>query len=397
MRLIAITPTYFYPGEAQAIADALTSGGFWRVHIRKPGSSAEEIMRLVEEIPAELRQRLTLHDHQALAARLEVGGVQLNGRCMAVPEGFTGIVSRGAHSPAEAVEAAKAADYVLLSPVAPSMSKPGYQPAYSFDKLAAGASEKIFALGGVTREMLPRIAGTGFGGAALLTDAWRRQIAPEHFALQLITHPTEALDVVEGARLALEGGCRWIQLRHKEADTETLLDEGSRIAALCRDYSATFIVDDHVELVEKLHADGVHLGQNDMPVADARRILGPTKIIGATANTFGTLLEAARAGADYAGVGPYRFTSTKKNLAPTLGLEGYDNIMGECRRNGIRIPVVAIGGIGPADIPAILRTGVSGVAISSTILGSPDPVATTREIINLINNNLHNPEQWKNL
>ena len=354
-------------------------------------------MRLVEERPAELRQRLTLHDHQARAARLEVGGVQLNGRCMAVPEGFTGIVSRGAHSPAEAVEAAKAADYVLLSPVAPSMSKPGYQPAYSFDELAAVASEKIFALGGVTREMLPRIAGTGFGGAALLTDAWRRQIAPEHFALQLITHPTEALDVVEGARLALEGGCRWIQLRHKEADTETLLDEGSRIAALCRDYSATFIVDDHVELVEKLHADGVHLGQNDMPVADARRILGPAKIIGATANTFGTLLEAARAGADYAGVGPYRFTSTKKNLAPTLGLEGYDNIMGECRRNGIRIPVVAIGGIGPADIPAILRTGVSGVAISSTILGSPDPVATTREIINLINNNLHNPEQWKNL
>ena len=397
MRLIAITPTYFYPGEAQAIADALTSGGFWRVHIRKPGSSAEEIMRLVEEIPAELRQRLTLHDHQALAARLEVGGVQLNGRCMAVTEGFTGIVSRGAHSPAEAVEAAKAADYVLLSPVAPSMSKPGYQPAYSFDELAAVASEKIFALGGVTREMLPRIAGTGFGGAALLTDAWRRQIAPEHFALQLITHPTEALDVVEGARLALEGGCRWIQLRHKEADTETLLDEGSRIAALCRDYSATFIVDDHVELVEKLHADGVHLGQNDMPVADARRILGPAKIIGATANTFGTLLEAARAGADYAGVGPYRFTSTKKNLAPTLGLVCYDNIMGECRRNGIRIPVVAIGGIGPADIPAILRTGVSGVAISSTILGSPDPVATTREIINLINNNLHNPEQWKNL
>lgn len=397
MRLIAITPTYFYPGEAQAIADALTSGGFWRVHIRKPGSSAEEIMRLVEEIPAELRQRLTLHDHQALAARLEVGGVQLNGRCMAVPEGFTGIVSRGAHSPAEAVEAAKAADYVLLSPVAPSMSKPGYQPAYSFDELAAVASEKIFALGGVTREMLPRIAGTGFGGAALLTDAWRRQIAPEHFALQLITHPTEALDVVEGARLALEGGCRWIQLRHKEADTETLLDEGSRIAALCRDYSATFIVDDHVELVEKLHADGVHLGQNDMPVADARRILGPAKIIGATANTFGTLLEAARAGAYYAGVGPYRFTSTKKNLAPTLGLEGYDNIMGECRRNGIRIPVVAIGGIVPADIPAILRIGVSGVAISSTILGSPDPAATTREIINLINNNLHNPEQWKNL
>lgn len=397
MKLIAITPTYFYPGEAQAIADALTAGGFWRVHIRKPGSSVEEIMRLVEEIPAEFRQRLTLHDHQELAARLSVGGVQLNGRCMAVPEGFTGMVSRGAHSPAEAVNAAKSADYVLLSPMAPSLSKPGYQPAYSFDELAAVASEKIFALGGVTRELLPRIEAAGFGGAALLTDAWRRPIAPEHFALQFITHPTETLDVAEGARLALEGGCRWIQLRHKDADTETLLDEGSRIAALCREFGATFIIDDHVELVDRLDADGVHLGQNDMPVADARRILGPRKIIGATANTFETLLEVARSGADYAGVGPFRFTSTKKNLAPTLGLGGYDNIMGECRRNGVRIPVVAIGGIVPADIPAILRTGVRGVAISSTILGSPDPAATTREIINLINNNLHNPEQWKNL
>ncbi len=388
MKLIAITPTYFYPDEAQAIADALTVGGFWRVHIRKPGSSVEEIMRLVEEIPAEFRQRLTLHDHQELAARLGVGGVQLNGRCMAVPEGFTGMVSRGAHSPAEAVEAVKTADYVLLSPMAPSLSKPGYQPAYSFDELAAVASEKIFALGGVTRELLPRIEAAGFGGAALLTDAWRRPIDPEHFALQFITHPTEALDVAEGARLALEGGCRWIQLRHKDAETATLLYEGSRIAALCRDYGATFIIDDHVELVDRLGADGVHLGQNDMPVADARRILGPAKIIGATANTFDTLLEAARAGADYAGVGPFRFTSTKKNLAPTLGLEGYDNIMEECSLNGVRIPVVAIGGIDTLDIPSLLRTGVEGVAISSTILGSADPVATTREIINLIQNNL---------
>lgn len=388
MKLIAITPTYFYPGEAQAIADALTAGVFWRVHIRKPGSSVEEIMRLVEEIPAEFRQRLTLHDHQELAARLGVGGVQLNGRCSAVPEGFTGMVSRGAHSPAEAVEAAKTADYVLLSPVAPSLSKPGYKPAYSFKEMAAVASEKVFVLGGVTREMLPRIEAAGFGGAALLTDAWRRPIDREHFSLQFITHPMAKRDVVEGARLALEGGCRWIQLRHKDADTETLLDEGSRIAALCREFGATFIVDDHVELVDRLGADGVHLGQNDMPVADARRILGPRKIIGATANTFDTLLEAARAGADYAGVGPFRFTSTKKNLAPTLGLEGYNNIMEECSLNVVRIPVVAIGGIDTFDITPILRTGVDGVAISSTILGSPDPSETTRKLIDLIQRNL---------
>lgn len=116
MKLIAITPTYIYPGEAQAIADALTAGGFWRVHIRKPGASAGEVARLIEEIPAEFRQRLTLHDHQEHATALGVGGVQLNGRCMAVPEGFMGMVSRGAHSPAEAVEAAKSADYSGAKP-----------------------------------------------------------------------------------------------------------------------------------------------------------------------------------------------------------------------------------------------------------------------------------------
>ena len=104
--------------------------------------------------------------------------------------------------------------------------------------------------------------------------------------LQFITHYTDTYSYYDSARMALEGGCRWIQLRMKDASSEELEQEALRIQALCRQYNATFIIDDHVELVKKLHAHGVHLGKNDMPIAEARKFLGPDFIIGGTANTF---------------------------------------------------------------------------------------------------------------
>ena len=206
--------------------------------------------------------------------------------------------------------------------------------------------------------------------------------------LQFITRRSDRWTTAEQAAEAIEGGCRWIQLRHKEADTETLLDEGSRIAALCRDYSATFIVDDHVELVEKLHADGVHLGKKDMPVAEARKMLGKDFIIGGTANTFEDVKMHYEAGADYIGCGPFRFTTTKKNLSPILGLEGYRSIVSQMKEAGIHLPIVAIGGITFEDIPSIMATGVTGIALSGTILRADNPIEETRRIINIekINN-----------
>lgn len=381
MELIAVTPPYFYPGEADAIAAAL-AGEFSRVHIRKPGSTAEQMELLLAALPAGIRSRISLHDHTELAVRYGIGGVHLNSRCPAAPYGFRGIISKSVHSPAEAV--GHTYHYVLLSPVFPSISKPGYASPYTFSEMAAVASPSVYALGGVTFSKLQQLKDAGFGGAAMLTEAWRAHIYPDRFRLQFITHPTPRFDVVAGAKMALEGGCRWVQLRQKDADTSTLISEGKRLAELCRRYDATLIVDDHPHLVDKIGADGVHLGQNDMPVAEAREILGPKKIIGATANTFEMLAEAARAGADYAGVGPYRFTTTKTNLSPVLGLEGYTDIVEQCRRAGINIPIVAIGGITPDDIPAIMRTGVAGIAASSTILGAANPAAATAAIINTL-------------
>lgn len=201
--------------------------------------------------------------------------------------------------------------------------------------------------------------------------------------LQYITHRNGLRDEVEGARAALEGGCRWVQLRMKNASDADFEAAGREIARMCRHYGATFILDDKVEMVEKLGADGVHLGKNDMRPDDARRILGKDRIIGATANTLDDMLAAVERGADYIGLGPFRFTTTKEKLSPVLGLEGYAALMPEFRKVS-GIPVVAIGGILEEDIPDIMAAGVTGVALSGVIMNAPDPRATTENILKLL-------------
>lgn len=169
----------------------------------------------------------------------------------------------------------------------------------------------------------------------------------------------------------------------KEASDFEFSEMAKKILPLCRNYGATLIFDDRVHLVDGLGADGVHLGKKDMPVEEARKILGPSKIIGATANTEEDMLLAFISGADYIGLGPFRFTTTKKGLSPILGLEGYNRIISYCSSQGITIPVVAIGGIGIEDLQDLRQTGVDGVAISGLILKSNDKEQTTKSIINL--------------
>lgn len=203
--------------------------------------------------------------------------------------------------------------------------------------------------------------------------------------LQFITHHTDRYDEITGTRAVLEGGCRWVQLRMKDAPDEEVIAAGREVGALCRRFGATFLLDDRVHLVDRLGADGVHLGKNDMPVAEARRLLGPGRLIGATANTFADIERAARTGADYIGLGPFRFTQTKRNLSPILGLEGYRDILARCRAAGIDLPVVAIGGITAADVEAILATGVIGIALSGALLGAASPAEETRRIMTILN------------
>ena len=199
--------------------------------------------------------------------------------------------------------------------------------------------------------------------------------------IQFISHFTEQHTYLDSIRLALEGGIKWVQLRMKEASEEEFLSVGTEVRRLCNQYGATFIIDDHVELVHKLKADGVHLGKNDMPIIEARRILGNNVIIGGTANTFEDIASHYQATANYIGCGPFRFPTTKKGLSPTLGLEGYRSIMQKVKEAAIDIPVVAIGGITAEDIPGIMQTGISGIALSGAILRAENPIEEINRIL----------------
>lgn len=207
----------------------------------------------------------------------------------------------------------------------------------------------------------------------------------DNYRLQFITHYNENCSYEDSAKIALEGGCRWIQLRIKDAEEKFLEQMALRVQSMCREYGATFIIDDNVLLAKKIGADGVHLGKNDMPVAQARQILGEKFIIGGTVNTFEDILYHLKNGTpDYFGCGPFRFTSTKKNLAPVLGFEGYRDIVLKMREKGIDIPLVAIGGITKEDIPQLLECGVSGIALSGSIINAEKPVREMADMVEIL-------------
>lgn len=391
MELIAITIPWFYPSEAADIARKLRSGQYSRIHIRKPGAEESMVRKLIEEIPADLRPRLTLHDGFGIASETGIGGVHLNRRNPEPPEEWKGLLSTSLHNLDEVRDLDERFDYAFLSPIYPSISKPGYiGQGFDHEELRRTLSPKIIALGGVTPDRLPELERIGFSGAAMLGAAWQREIDPETFCLQLITDGNTSEEIVRGACQSVEGGCRWVQIRMKGAPVESVAEVARELAPLRESHGIVLLVDDHVELAARMECiDGVHVGKNDMPVAEARRMLGPGKILGATANTLDDLGTALQNGADYVGLGPFRFTTTKKNLSPVLGLGGYADILGECRRRGYRQPVVAIGGITEDDITDVMSTGVSGIAVSGAILRDTDPTSATQRMKKILKRNLN--------
>lgn len=202
--------------------------------------------------------------------------------------------------------------------------------------------------------------------------------------LQFITHTNNRFGYIDGAEETLRGGCRWIQLRMKDSSREEVVANGHKLRELCNSYGAKLIIDDYVDIVKEVGADGVHLGKNDMSPDKAREILGGDYIIGGTANSYEDIEMLIAKGVDYIGLGPFRFTTTKKNLSAVLGLEGYADIAQRCCDAGYNTPFVAIGGIVYEDIESILLTGVCGIALSGAILNADDPNSETRKIMKII-------------
>jgi thiamine-phosphate pyrophosphorylase len=203
--------------------------------------------------------------------------------------------------------------------------------------------------------------------------------------LQYISQGETAEEQLRGIETVLNGGCKWIQLRFKNVELTEIQKLGTKVKTLCDSFGAAFIINDHILLAQELDADGVHLGLDDSPIEEARKLLGPDKIIGGTANTWEHVQKRIAEKADYIGLGPLRFTPTKKKLSPILGVAGYGAILTEQARTGNNTPIFAIGGVTAEDIPSLREVGVYGVAVSSALLQSND----AGKIIQNFNDKLH--------
>lgn len=203
--------------------------------------------------------------------------------------------------------------------------------------------------------------------------------------LQFISQESNGCTHVESIERACRAGVRWVQLRIKDAPQEVVAPQALEAKKVCDYYGAKLILNDYPALAKDVGAYGVHLGKEDMPVAEARQLVGDDLVIGATANTIEDIRDHCTNGADYIGLGPFRFTATKKKLSPLLGLEGYRNVLQQCQDEGLRVPLIAIGGIELTDIDEILQTEVHGIAVSSLISKAAKP----EEVVEAILQKLH--------
>lgn len=202
--------------------------------------------------------------------------------------------------------------------------------------------------------------------------------------LQFITHSEDKVLVVEQVKEALAGGCQWIQLRMKTVSDDDIRQVVEQIKPMCAKQEAFLIIDDRVDLCKELGLNGVHLGKMDMLPSKARIELGGGPVIGVTANTIDDVIAVRSLDIDYIGIGPFRHTETKKNLAPILGIEGIKAIIEKMKEMEIDIPTVAIGGIKTDDVDAIMHTGVNGIAVSGAIADANNIVDETRKFIQLL-------------
>lgn len=184
----------------------------------------------------------------------------------------------------------------------------------------------------------------------------------------------DGADLLSQVEAALRGGVTCVQFREKELHDGELLSEAVKIRELCRKYRAPFIMNDYVDIAVEIDADGVHLGQKDMEVGEARRKLGADKIIGVSARTVEQALLAEKRGADYLGVGAAFPTGSKSDA----NVISHDTLKAIC--DAVSIPVVAIGGIHKNNVLKLSGKGIAGIAVISAIFAQPDIESAAEEL-----------------
>ena len=205
---------------------------------------------------------------------------------------------------------------------------------------------------------------------------------PIDLRLNAIIDPERAAgrDLVDLARRVAEGGATLVQLRDKKSDTRAMVDTARAIKAALASYAVPFVVNDRVDVALAANADGVHLGPDDMAVEDARRLLGPTAIIGLSVKTVEEAAAVAVQLIDYAGVGGVYATLSKQQKSAPIGPEGFARVAGALRRRAPGLPIVGIAGIDTGNAAAVIAAGADGVAVISALSLAPDPAAAARAL-----------------
>lgn len=205
------------------------------------------------------------------------------------------------------------------------------------------------------------------------------------YSLYLVTDPnlSRGRSYREVVGAALRGGATIVQYREKNASTRQMIQEASELQAFCRAQRVPFIVDDRIDVALAIGADGVHVGQDDMPARIARGLIGPGKILGVSVETADQAHQAVSDGADYLGASPVFGTATKPDIGKPIGLDGLAEII-----RVSNVPVVAIGGINTGNAATVLRTGAAGIAVVSAIVGAEDPEAAARELRRILDQGL---------
>jgi thiamine-phosphate pyrophosphorylase len=428
MELFAISHPEFIPNEAERI-NALFRDGLMRLHLRKPHCNIADLSRLIGEIEPAYYSKIALHSHHEFAAEFGITRLHFPEKLrQETPEfmlenlrnaGFK--LSTSIHDIGALNELSKAFDYTFFGPVFNSISKQGYQRVVEDDFYLKEEQKrlKVIAIGGIDHSNLNKIQQMNFDGAAMLGAIWHfpniagglspRQSRSESDLksnlisdldlesnlisdldlisnlkkiekLHFISSQTSEISHLDSIKLALEAGCRWIQLRVKGQQEKEVLQIARAAKTLCDNYGARLIINDFPNIAKAVNAYGLHLGLNDMPIPEARKIVGHNMIIGGTANTFEDVRLRINEGADYVGLGPFRFTTTKQNLSPILGLEGYRELLNELSKKKLSIPIIAIGGIVADDIPSLLEAGVHGVAMSSALIQAENKKDTVQKL-----------------
>lgn len=198
--------------------------------------------------------------------------------------------------------------------------------------------------------------------------------------LQFITHLCKKYNIIDEVKMALEGGCRWIQLYMKDSSDEDIKKVTEEIIPLCQEAEAILVIDNRVNITLETKVHGVFLGKAKMPALEAREKLGAGAIIGVTANTAEDIIAYKKIDVDYVELG--QFNGSTENLS----IEDYKSIVSEVRNAGVELPIVAVGEISIDDIDDIMSTGVNGIAMSKTIINAENPVEYTKQVLAKLNN-----------